>query len=259
MARERHNTYDIIAPRQISKFSLKYRAANSKLKEIMEPGIFLSSYETQDFKKTVNLAGIINAPVISFTTKTGKVMNRVGVILPDRSQIILEIWSKQEKSTPKFARNWQVLQLIIIFNVSFGGHTRLNGKLYKIFRLNCNWEHKFGRFIWLSTDSEKFWYKPISERDLLINPVRLIRESWPRRVPFGSGTLRISKGSVISPDWLAQYPSWHTSYFENFKFADFIDLHQVVKRGVFGFINLLTGKAMHNSLNFKRSVYFCVI
>ena len=218
--------------------------------------LFLKLNEPHDLKKPVNISGIINTPIISFTfakkKNEEKILNRLGVILPCRSQIILEIWSNNETSTPKFAQNWKILQLITIFDVSYGGETFLEGKKYKVFRLGCKWEHKFGRFIWLSTESPMFWYKPISQLDILVNPKALARESWPRRVPFGSGSLRISRGSVISKHWSKLFPKWHTRDYDNFTFENLVSLHETVKRGVNGFLNLLTKQKMYTWANFER-------
>ena len=216
--------------------------------------LFLEFDGKEDLKKGQNLCGIINSPVISFTTKTKKILTRFGVLLPDKTQVILEIWSQDEKSTPKFSNKWSVLQLIIIFNIYYGGDTCIDGKNYKIFRMGCKYEHKFGRFIWLSNDSDQFWYKPISQYDVMVNKRALARDSWPRRVPFGTGFLRQSKGSVISKRWAKSVSSIHTRDFEPFSFEEIIKLHGYVKRGVCGYLNLLTKKPLHKSASFERYV-----
>ena len=215
--------------------------------------LFLNLNEQQEFKKPVNVSGIINGPTIPFNfSKTRKSLLRVPVILPCLNQILIEIWSDKENLTPKFSENWKVLQLIVIFDLTYGGETFLEGKNYKIFRLNCKWEHVFGRFVWLSTPSELFWYKPISEPDILGNSKKISRDSWPRRVPFESGRLRISKGSVISKWWLRIFPSWHTRNYETFTFESLVSLHDLVRKGVFGYVNILTRQKMHTRLNFER-------
>ena len=142
--------------------------------------------------------------------------------------------------------------MIAIFEVNYGGETLIEGKIYKIFRLGCKYEHKFGRFIWLSNESPLFWYKPISQHDIFENPKRMARESFPRRVPFGSGTLRISRGSIISKHWARFMPSLHTRHFETFTFQNLVNLQELVKRGINGFLNLLTKKPMHSWVNFEK-------
>ena len=214
--------------------------------------VFLEFDGKENLKVAQNITGIINSPVVSFSTKTKKTMARFGVMLPCRTQIIIEIWSQKENSTPKFAKKWQVLQLIAIFNVYYGGETLIEGKTYKIFRMGCKHENRYGKFIWLSQDSENFWFQPISQHDMSVNLRSLARDSWPRRVPFGAGILRKSKGSIITKQWAKFYLNWHTREYETFCFQDMVDLHEYVKRGVHGFLNFLTRKPMHKSANFEK-------
>ena len=214
--------------------------------------VFLRFDEAHDLKNSVNILGIINSPVISFTYQGKKTLARFGVILPCRTQIIIEVWSQTVLTTPKFAKNWRCLQLISIFKLFYGGDTVLDGKVYKIFRLSCKNENKFGRFIWLSHDSENFWYNPILDFDNHVHHQGLARDSWPRRVPFGTGILNKSKGSVITKIWTRLYPYLHTREFEGFSFEDLFELRNYVKKGVFGYLNLITKKKMHQSANFER-------
>ena len=213
---------------------------------------FLNFKDTVNLSERVNISGLINGPTLTFYYVKGVTQIRVPVILPCRTQILLEIWSQGVGMKPQFAKDWKILQMITIFDLSYGGETNIEGHVYKVFRLNYKWQHKFGRFVWLSTESERFWYQPISKLDDHVDLKKLSLESWPHRVPFGSGTLRMSKGSKISRHWGMLYPTWNTNEYESFTFEDICRLQEVTRRGVFGYINLATRQPMNAKYNFSR-------
>ena len=57
-----------------------------------------------DLADNVNIFGIVNSRVITKKFKKGTILQRLGVILPCQTNIILEIWSSGEDTKPKFPK-----------------------------------------------------------------------------------------------------------------------------------------------------------
>jgi len=95
-------------------------------------------------------------------------MQRIPIITPKLSQIILEVWNSGKKFQPIFSENWKNLQLVICKGSSYHGISGMgtNDRKVHIFRLNQR-SAETTRFIWLSADRSDFWDNPISEKDII--------------------------------------------------------------------------------------------
>ena len=110
---------------------------------------FIDFRKPCELGREVDITGIINSRILELKYATGSILERFGVILPCSTNIILEIWSSDPKTRPKFCKNWKSLQMIAVFGGCYGGETKVEGKLYKVFRIAAK-NAKYKRFIWLS-------------------------------------------------------------------------------------------------------------
>ena len=217
---------------------------------------FIDFRQNCEISKEVNISGIINSRRIEKKFQTGSVLERFGVILPCNTNIILEVWntSKDDKTRPKFAKDWKCLQLITVFGGCYGGEVEIEGKLYKVFRIAAK-NAKFNRFIWLSPEKH-FWVNPIRQRDSDDDYFELCDETWPDPAPVAEGILKKSSGSYISNSHARALGHLRTKHFSfnssSFTFESLVSLHQRVRKGVSGFVNLATGKQTFERFNFDR-------
>ena len=103
---------------------------------------------------------MINAEVMGTSFASGKYLQRVSIITPYYSSIILEIWSSSKEMEPKFAKSWKNLQFIFCRNVVYHGICEIKpGTTSHVFRLSQKYPEN--RYIWLSHDSPDFWSDPV--------------------------------------------------------------------------------------------------
>ena len=210
---------------------------------------FIDFREKCDITKEVNIAGIINSRRIEKKYSTGSILERFGVILPCNTNIILEIWSKNSKTRPKFSKDWKSLQLIVVFGGCYGGETEVGGKLYKVFRI-AGKKPNSKRFIWLSAE-KYFWANPIAKRECDDTFFEECDFSWPDPIPLANGILKKSPGSKISPSHARALGHLRTDHFSPFTFNSVLSLHRRVRKSL-GYISLATGKQIFEGFNFDR-------
>ena len=214
---------------------------------------FLNLKETtiSDLANKVNLVGIINSRIICKTYKTGSILERMGVILPCESQIILEIWSRKD-TRPIYATDWTKLQMITILSACFGGETKVSGQYIKVFRVEMK-NAKNNRFIWLSDENPTFWVNPILQRNSDADFFQECDLNWPRQVPVAKGLLRKSKGSYVAKKVFKFMGHLHTDHFsDQIHFASILKLYQKVRKSVHGVLNFYTGKPACDKFSFDR-------
>ena len=121
---------------------------------------------TLEIKRHYNVAGLINANVVHIPYLSGKLLQRVSVITPLGTQIVLEIWNSSKKYQPIFTKRWQNLQFIFARNCAYHGMLDLGCSERKVhvFRMSQFAAEK-SRYIWLSSDRQTFWDTPVSETD----------------------------------------------------------------------------------------------
>lgn len=202
-------------------------------------------------RKKHNIAGIINSPVLTFKYKTGRVLNRFGIVLPCLTNIICEIWSLDDETRPIFAENWKNLQLICLFGGGYGGDVKIGENFYKIFRVDSK-RSKKNRYIWLSEDSSTFWVKPILQRDCIDEYYYDCDISWPEPLPIGDGILRKSEGSYVAGPMFKFMGRLHTDHFSEIHFPSLVEVYKKVKKSINGAIDLNTGNPVANDLTFER-------
>ena len=213
---------------------------------------FLDFRKTQELDKGINLAGIINSEVLVKKCKKEKRMFRIGLILPCRTQVLIDLWSETEENRPTFHKNWEALQLIIIFDLVYAGEIFEGGKVIKIFRAGKKEYNLRRRFILLSDEISNFWDDPIHEFKGNFDIVQESYEIWPGPIPTGRGKLKRSKGSVFGPSMKYWADNFDTESIEPFEFCELQKLHLAVRKSLRGYVNLLTGKETKNDLIFQR-------
>ena len=212
----------------------------------------LKNYHISDLiRRSQNITGIINSSVFSQKFSTGRVLDRMGVILPCLTNIILEIWSIDDETRPKYSKNWKNLQLICVFGGKYGGEAKVGDKLYKVFRVDSQ-NSKRTRFLWLSEDSPTFWIKPILQRDDKDDYFFDCDDTWPDPLPIGDGILRKSDGSYLAKPISKFMGHLHTDHFSEIHFPSLVEVYKKVRKGVDGAVDLLTGKSIFDELNFDR-------
>ena len=108
------------------------------------------------------ICGLINSKPLFMNYKNGKVLQRVSIITPSYTQLILEVWSASTTMEPKFAHDFSGFQFILAKNCRYHGMTTLDGQTEKVcyvFRLSQKFPNS--RYIFLSEESENFWSNPI--------------------------------------------------------------------------------------------------
>jgi len=115
-----------------------------------------------------SIIGLINGQVLKIPYATGKVLQRVPVITPKLSQMVLEIWNSDLEFEPVFSENWKNLQMIFCKGTAYHGIASMGtaDRVVHIFRLNQR-DAKATRFVWLSADRPNFWDDPISMKDMI--------------------------------------------------------------------------------------------
>ena len=212
----------------------------------------LKNYHVSDLiRRDQNITGIINSSVFAQKFSTGRVLERMGVILPCLTNIILEIWSNDDETRPKFSENWKNLQLICVFGGKYGGEAKVGDKLYKVFRINCQ-NSKRTRFIWLSDESPTFWVKPILQRDDVDDYYYDCDDTWPDPLPIGDGILRKSEGSYLAKPIFKFMGHLHTDHFSEIHFPSLVEVYEKVRKGVNQAVDLCTGKSIYGEFNFDR-------
>ena len=202
---------------------------------------------------TVDICGIINGKILERTCKTGSIQQRVPVILPCKTQCLLEIWTPKYSKPAKFDMNWKNLSLVIVTGLINAGNILLGNKIVKVLRQQMS-KAETNRLIWIS--SKNFWSSPtIISPDVLKKSMSL---NWPDPIPFLPGFLKSSKGSIKTKNWARIYPAIHSDTLEPYVFADFQQLYNQVRKSLEGFQNLYTMKRASSDLIFDRyhSEYF---
>jgi len=121
---------------------------------------------TLEVGRHYSLSGLINANVVQIPYLSGKLLQRVAIITPRGTQILLEIWNSSKKCQPIFSKHWQILQFIFAKNCAYHGISDVGspGANVHIFRMSQFAAEK-SRYIWLSSDRKTFWETPVSETD----------------------------------------------------------------------------------------------
>ena len=196
---------------------------------------------------TVDICGIINGKVLERTCKTGSIQQRVPVILPCKTQCLLELWTPKYSKPAKFDKNWKSLSLVIVTGLINAGNILMGDKVVRVLRQQM-YKAETNRFIWIS--GQHFWTSPT-----MIEP-EILRESmslnWPDPIPFLPGYLKSSKGSIKTKNWAKIYPAIHSDTLEPYIFEDFRGLFNKVRKSMEGFQNLYTMKRTTADLIFDR-------
>ena len=193
-----------------------------------------------------SICGIINGPIYEKNTSTGKILQRIPVILPCLTQALIDLWSDRDGIRPTFSFDWKIFQVIIFTNINYVGDITVSDKVIKVFRRGTRYPNERKRYIWLSDDKSNFWVDPIKNSDFNICQSF---ETWPRRLPEPEGTLKMSSGSVITCKFAQPVK---TEDIEPFGFEGLQRLHTKLKRSHRGYINLLSGKPASDKLIFER-------
>ena len=78
--------------------------------DLVDPGL-----ECLDFKRKFNIAGIINAKSEAFVYgSNGSSCQRISVITPHQTQMVVDIWTASEQLQPVFAKDWKIGQYIVL-------------------------------------------------------------------------------------------------------------------------------------------------
>lgn len=197
---------------------------------------------------SIDLLGLVNGPLKIKKCKSGSTNQRVPVILPDRTQCLLEIWTPKNCRTPEFETKWEALQMIIVTDLSYAGNIMINNKIVKVLRLPL-YGAKTKRFIWLS--GSRFWEFPLEVEKDKGYLKDLLSSAWPE-MPVFDGFLKASEGSVITKSWAKIYPKVHTNTIEPFDFQSVVKFQVKVRQSLRSYVNLYTQKSATHSLVFER-------
>jgi len=116
-----------------------------------------------------NVIGLINSDPLKIPYQTKRMMQRISLITPKRSQYIVEIWNSGTMMEPKFPENYKNLNLAFIKGVTYHGVASVTaGKLAHVFRLGQR-DSKESRFVWISSDRATFWDNPVIIEDFVPN------------------------------------------------------------------------------------------
>lgn len=206
----------------------------------------------QELDKGINLAGVINSEIMIKKCNNGTRMQRIGLILPCRSQAVIDLWSDSEENRPTFAKKWESLQLIFAFDLAYAGEIYESGKVIKVFRASKKQYKLARRFIWLSEDIKNFWDDPIEEYRKTFDLVQEAYQVWPLPIPTGKGKLKRSPGSIFGKLMGYWSKNFNTEDIEPFSFSDLQRLHIAVRKSLCGFVNILTGEKSKGDLVFQR-------
>ena len=114
-----------------------------------------------DLLKDYNVGGIINSEPQFIPYQSGKVLQRISLLTPKRSIIVVEIWSSSKIMEPKFSPDWPDFQMVFAKNAKYHGVANICEHQVHVFRISQ--KHPERRFIWISSEDKNFWASPVIE------------------------------------------------------------------------------------------------
>lgn len=152
-----------------------------------------------------SIAGLINGPISMVpVADRGLLIFKVPIYSNGSNrapgvpcQAIVEIFCKNKAMEPRFAKDWRILQLMVVRNATYDQSYEHHGLKFHKFRLLPS--DPCFRYIWLSSPRPNFWQMPVSKPE---NP-RLQAARPFERHDFSvvCGVMEKSPGSVLGSKW----------------------------------------------------------
>ena len=89
-----------------------------------------------DQLRLYNVAGIMNSRPQYMSFPSGKTMQRISLLTPKRSILVIEIWNSSKIMEPKFLQKWDDFPFCFCRNASYHGTTNIDDHKIHVFRIS---------------------------------------------------------------------------------------------------------------------------